>query len=280
MKVRAEQVQYSRASVGALSGRLRDLLTSMGVGDFAVAFDPGGQRLIASINSVGTPVGAQLTAASIAARLPGQFDAMRLDVQVGAGQVARSSSVYGGTDGGNTSDAYWCTTAFTVTSGAANGIASDGHCGTMPRVRDWVTGEKHSMSLVRSHIGGWGDFEWLTTTGIEVDDFYADEAGSRRDVTGVTMRIDQGKVFSWFGRTSRNDWTGSVAYPWVSTSGPGNLACFGASHVIGGDSGGPVYVGGSAVGLVWGWVLIDGARRDCLSRADYIDDALGVSILR
>jgi hypothetical protein len=46
----------------------------------------------------------------------------------------------------------------------------------------------------------------------------------------------------------------------------------------GGDSGGPVYIVNTAVGVMWGWITIDGAKRDCYSQATSIDNAMGVFI--
>lgn len=45
-----------------------------------------------------------------------------------------------------------------------------------------------------------------------------------------------------------------------------------------GDSGGPVFVGGTAAGFIHGGPPIDGQVRMCFSQARYIDDAIGVSI--
>jgi streptogrisin C len=141
-----------------------------------------------------------------------------------------------------------------------------------------VTGITHTMTYQTGHVGTWGDFEWFTTSGTEVDDFYRNEAGSRQDVTSVRTPVSQGDELLWFGRASKNDWLGWVEFAVVNTSGPQKLACNHGYQVVGGDSGGPVYLYGQAIGFVWGWVLIDGARRDCFSRAHYIDDAIGVSI--
>lgn len=77
----------------------------------------------------------------------------------------------------------------------------------------------------------------VTTDGTEVDDFYT-EGGIRREVTGVKITVDKGAELLWYGRSTQNDWLS-----WVVCSG------------------GPVYINGLAAGFVWGWVLIDGARR-------------------
>jgi hypothetical protein len=150
----------------------------------------------------------------------------------------------------------------------------------MTKYRDWVSGITHTMVRADSHIGSWGDLAWFTTSGTEVDDFYSDELGNRRDVSSVKDPVTQGLEVLWFGRKTKNDWLSWVEFIPVNTSGPDRLACLHSYHVLDGDSGGPVYINGQAVGLVWGWVLINGARRDCFSQARYVNLALGVTIKR
>lgn len=134
------------------------------------------------------------------------------------------------------------------------------------------------MTFADGHEGSWGDFQWHSTSGVEVDDFYSDELGTRRDVSGVRAVVAKGDEIIWFGRASNNNWLDWVEWPNVTTSGPSRLACNHGYAVISTDSGGPVYLGGTAIGFMYGWIFIDGARRDCFSQARYIDDALGVTI--
>ena len=51
-----------------------------------------------------------------------------------------------------------------------------------------------------------------------------------------------------------------------------------SGQAVGGDSGGPVYVGNTAAGYMTAVVNIGGVKRMCFSEAAYIDDAMGVSI--
>lgn len=59
-----------------------------------------------------------------------------------------------------------------------------------------------------------------------------------------------------------------------------NLVQMDAETVVVGDSGGPFFYGNTAYGLAWGYVYdpIWPFGRDLFSRADRIDDALGVYI--
>lgn len=173
----------------------------------------------------------------------------------------------------------YCTLGFTVIGASGtSGVATDQHCGTTMSYRDWVTGINHSMTYVVGHLGTWGDMSWYYTSGTEVDDFYSDELGNRRDVTATETTIAYGSEFIWFGRATNNNLLSWVRYPNVDTSGPKKLACLDGGPPIGGDSGGPVYITSRAGGFIWGWVTIDGRQRTCFSQARYIDNALTVSI--
>lgn len=279
-EVEYELVRYSTSELGQLLADLAKALETMGVADYVVALDPVGQRIIASVSSANgarLSDGAALSVQSISAALPSQLADANVDVQVVDGPVAQATTTYGGTEA-RVGTTFICTNGFTVSNGVSDGVATAAHCGDgLNSYRDWVTGITHSMTYKTGHLGQWGDFEWFTTTGTEVDDFYT-EGGNRRDVTGVKITMDKGAELLWYGRSTKNDWLSWVEYPRVDTSGPDRLSCLYHYHVVDGDSGGPVYINNTAAGFVWGWVLIDGARRDCFSQARYIDDALGLGI--
>jgi hypothetical protein len=280
-QVAYESVGHSARDLQQFETDLAKALETMGIANYVVSIDPSGQRIIASVsraNGARLADGSIISVQSIWSRLPSQLAEANVDVQVADGPVAQATTTYGGTEA-RVGTSFICTNGFTVSSGIADGIATAGHCGSgLNSYRDWVTGITHTMTFqAMHHDGPWGDFEWFTTNGTEVDDFYT-QGGSRRDVTGVKVTMNQGDGLSWYGRSTQTDWSSSVQYPDVDTSGPKNLACLYDYHVVGGDSGGPVYINGLAAGFVWGWVLIDGARRDCFSQARYIDDALGLGI--
>ncbi len=277
-EVRAEVVQYSTNELNGLLTDLEGFLEEMGVKDFAVGLDPAGQRLIASANTSSTGDGPDISKQALEAALPSHLADANVDIQVLDGPITQAATTYGGTDA-RKGTTFWCTNAFTVSNGSTDGIVSDSHCGTsVNSYRDWITGITHTMSFIQGHIGFYGDLAWWSTSGNEVDDFYFNELGSRRDVTGVRTVVSQGDELFWFGRSSMNDWLDFVEFPIVNTSGPDKLACNNSHHSVGGDSGGPVYLSGTAIGLIWGYIYIDGAWRDCFTRAHYVDDALGVGI--
>ncbi|MBA2558411.1 MAG: hypothetical protein H0V07_00710 [Propionibacteriales bacterium] len=278
--VDSELVKYSTSKLEQLKQQLMRSLKATGVKDFAVAIDPVDQRIIASVstlNGARMPDGSAISRQSLWATLPSELAEANVDIQVVAQPVFGATTTYGGADA-RVGTSFICTTAFTVSLGSTDGVATDGHChGGLDSYRDWVTGITHSMTYRTGHEGAWGDFEWFTTTGTEVDDFYSDEQGSRRDVTGVTT-TGHGTSVLWYGRVSNNNWSDTVIYLNVGTSGPDRLMCNSGYHVQSGDSGGPVYIGGAAAGQIYGWIYINGARRDCFSQARYIDEAIGVFI--
>ena len=278
-EVASEVVVSSRSELHRQQVEVGNSLTAMGVTDWAVAIDPAGERIVASVgiaNGARMADGKAISEQSILANLPADLSAANVDVQVVNGPVSHATTTYGGTDA-RIGGAFQCTNAFTVTG---PGIVTAGHCGNaINSYRDWVTGIIHTATFQSSHHNGpFGDWEWFTTTGTEVDDFYSDELGNRRDVASVAGAATKGADVVWFGRKTKNNWISWVEYPLVNTTGPDRLACMFHGRVDGGDSGGPVYIVSTAVGVMWGWINIDGAKRDCYSQATYSDDAMGVFI--
>jgi hypothetical protein len=278
-KIDYELVRYSANELERLQADLGEVLEGMGVTDYAVGIAPIGQRIIASVSTAtksSSSDGAPISKQSISAALPARLADANVDIQVVDVPVTQPTTTYGGTDGRiNTS--FICTNGFTVI-GPATGVAADGHCHSLNSYYDWVTGIFHTMVLADSHEGAWGDFAWYTTNGTEVDDFYADELGNRRDVTGTRATVSMGDEYIWFGRRTNNNWLSWVEFPLQNTSGPQRLACLHDHSAMTGDSGGPVYLGQVAAGFVYGYIWLDGAYRDCFSRAAYIDNAMGVFI--
>lgn len=137
------------------------------------------------------------------------------------------------------------------------------------------------MTYKAGHEGTHGDFQWHTgpKTG---DDFYAgNDTGLEfdlRDVSGIAAPV-VGMSLCKNGATNQKDCQ-EVESLNVCTDSLCNLVQMGARLAAGGDSGGPVYWGNTAYGLHQGW-MYDPAfpfDRDVFSRADRIDNALGIYI--
>jgi hypothetical protein len=124
----------------------------------------------------------------ILASLPTDVTAANLDLQMMDGDVLGATTTYGGADA-RVGASLVCTTGFTVIYGGTTGVSTDGHCGSsLNSYRDFHTGITHSMTYQNGFVGTWGDFEWLTTSGTEVDDFYVDGAGTDTETIRLGLK--------------------------------------------------------------------------------------------
>lgn len=172
-----------------------------------------------------------------------------------------------------------CTGGFTVEKNGTGGIASAGHCPNNVDYRNILTGATHNATFKQGHEGEWGDFAWYTTNGSEPDDFFYNNAGDYRDVTGTKQAlVELDAVVKGYGNRS-NNYEGTVVKRGYTAQGDlGRLICLDDWYTQGGDSGGPIYNGGSAIGFHWGHGFWDGRDGSCFSQARFLDDAIGATI--
>ena len=275
VNVAAELVEYSISELGDLKDAVAQSLAARGVDDSAVALDPRRQVILVTIGSA-TADGT--SPATIANDLRAEFGGSPVEIEVVDGPIFTEWTGYGGGAVG-TASALSCTVGFTVISGSTNGVATAGHCGSgLNLYKDLFTGASHSMTYKNGVVGFWGDFEWFTTSGTELDDYYR-PTGALYDVSGVKNSFSNGETLFWWGwGTYPTQWTSTVGWTNVSAGGIGHLVCMVGHGGAGGDSGGPVYVGNTSAGFIMGAAIIGGAPRSCFSQSRYIDDAIGVSI--
>ena len=169
-----------------------------------------------------------------------------------------------------------CTTGFGTIGSGVRGISTAGHCGNAQ------SDDGSALTYKAGHEGTHGDFQWHTGPKTEADDFYAgNDTGLEfdlRDVSGIAAPV-VGMSLCKNGATNYKDCQ-EVRSLNVCTDSLCNLVQMGARLAAGGDSGGPVYWGNTAYGLHQGW-MYDPAfpfDRDVFSRADRIDNALGIYI--
>lgn len=274
--VRAELVKYSASELDSVGDRVVRALEDSGLKEWTAAIDERNQVVLVTI---GKDPAADST--TIANDLREAFGSAPVEIETVDGPVTMEWNTYGGGAVGTLGIGYTCTAGFTVQSGSTNGVATAGHCGPgLNSYVDWFPNPDvvHTMTYQSGMVGYWGDFEWFTTNGTEFDDFYLPN-GTRRDVSGVKNTFAKGDTLYWWGwATYPTLWVDTVEFPNVTAGGVGHLAC---TKVLGGtfgDSGGPVFIGNTAAGFVFGAALIDGIWRTCHSQARYIDDAIGVSI--
>lgn len=170
-----------------------------------------------------------------------------------------------------------CTTGFgTKTSTGVRGISTAGHCDD-PQIDDGST-----LTFKAAHEGTHGDFQWHTGPKTHRDDFYSGSSSStevnRWDVSSVGSPV-VGQSLCRNGVTSHRDCQ-EVRKLNVCAGGECNLVQMGAHLSAGGDSGGPVFWGNTAYGIHKGWMYDPfwPFDREVFSRADRIDNALGIFI--
>ena len=170
-----------------------------------------------------------------------------------------------------------CTTGFgTKTTGLVRGISTAGHCG------DNQSDDGISLTFKAQHEGTYGDFQWHTGTGTHTDDFYAgndsDNEEDRRDVAFVAAPT-VGQTLCRNGDISNKDCQ-KVRKLNVCSGQYCNLVQMEQHLSAAGDSGGPVFYNYTAYGIHRGWMYDPfwPFKREVFSRADLIDEALGISI--
>ena len=169
-----------------------------------------------------------------------------------------------------------CTSGFgTKNSSNERGISTAGHCG------DSQTDDGSSLTFKDDYEGRYGDFQWHTGTQTATDDFYAGDDSSTeadsRDVSSVECPV-VGQTLCRNGKVSHKDCQ-KVRKLGVCNGSRCNLVQMGSHLSADGDSGGPVYWGNTAYGIHQGMVYDPWPfPREVFSRADLIDDAMGISI--
>lgn len=176
---------------------------------------------------------------------------------------------------------YLCTGGFNVISSTGvTGIATAGHCENSPGAQRNRPGDTSwNLTYKAGHEGQWGDFQWHTTSGTESDDFYYDESGGARDVSGQGSPVD-GQTLCRFGYTT-DDECDTVTELSVCSGSYCRLVEMAHREAAGGDSGGPWYLGTVAYGYHHGGKPCGTFSQnicDLWSRASYIDNALNVFV--
>lgn len=181
-----------------------------------------------------------------------------------------------------------CTTGFNVVSaeGSKRGVATAGHCtaGTYERPSDKA---RYAVTFQEQHIGTYGDMEWSTTSASHPNEFFAGGAQPRK-VTAVAKKPAAGTRVCLYGRAPGHSASkparscdriksASVRFA-ASGRTSGNIVMMHGHSRLPGDSGGPVYRGSTAYGLVTGVGKVGGRMRDLWTRADLLPLGLGVRV--
>jgi hypothetical protein len=174
-----------------------------------------------------------------------------------------------------------CTAGFNVivVSGTTTGVATAGHCGNSLTHENSNGDTEYAMTFWAQHRGGWGDFQWHTTSDTEGDTFYYDW-GLTRNVSSMANPSD-GQTICRFGQNTGAQCDTVADLDTCSTfDGIAHCKLVRMDHkeAAAGDSGGPWYYGTVAYGYHSGYAScgIFGGSCDVWGRATYIDNALAV----
>lgn len=170
-----------------------------------------------------------------------------------------------------------CTSGFAVVIfTTTKGIATSGHC------PDAQSDDGDNLPWEAQYLGSFGDFQWHEGTEPIVDDFYSENGTTLevnlRDVSATGLVL-VGQALCKNGVNGYKDCQ-DVRKLNVCNGIKCSLVEMDARLAASGDSGGPVFWGNTAYGFHQGYIYDPWpASRDVYSRADRIDDALGVNVL-
>lgn len=169
----------------------------------------------------------------------------------------------------------FATRASSPTSGT-RGIATAGHCNNSQ------SDDGYALTFKAEHQSTHGDFQWHTGPQAYSNKFYAGSAiTTETNLTSVTATAAPvvGQSLCKNGATNHASCQG-VRKLAVCKDSRCNLVQMGARLAAPGDSGGPIYLGTKAYGIHQGWMYdpVWPFDRDLFSRADRIDNALGIWI--
>jgi len=152
----------------------------------------------------------------------------------------------------------YCTSAFAVTRAQDDGLITAGHCTRMTRYKIPLDGRVRTLTEEGLHLGSQGDIGWYSFSGTPSPIFYiGDGRYDTRTLTG--MRRESGfstnQRVCFYGRASNERDCGSLKAWNLCITYSGATVCNIARvtlddvQVQEGDSGGPWYIGSTAVGI-------------------------------
>lgn len=205
------------------------------------------------------------------ALIAGLGNSVRVTVEVTADlEAGEDANLYGGgrleLQGSGT---LGCTGGFNVSQGVGvHGVLTAGHCNDALTHENYPGSAETTLYGQAAHLGYWGDFQWHTSNGFELDDFYYN-AGVVRDVAAVGTPV-KGQTLCAFGHMTYGAWC-DVVYQLDHCNGSAcRLVAMENDIAQSGDSGGPWYYGSTAYGVHQGYKWWFGSR-DVFSRADYVE---------
>ncbi len=146
-----------------------------------------------------------------------------------------------------------CTLGFTATRGRMRGAITAGHC---PNWAGKPTGSNANLGFVRQHIGRYGDIQLHSTTDSTRNEVRITRNGAVRKITGTGQAL-KGMVVCNYGRTRAFSSCARVRnanHAFYNSNGVyvGQMVQTSGAFTNPGDSGGPWYIGTSALGIHFG----------------------------
>jgi len=174
-----------------------------------------------------------------------------------------------------------CTAGFSVYNPSANlyGISTARHC--PPTLFQTVDPLGNVVPTVLEDEGPrrWGDMEWHTTpSDFDENEIWIDYAARDLiEITGVMRRITR-RTWICINAMTNNNTCDRVRDPRIRKNNWRRLVLMERRRRANGDSGGPWYRENDASGLHQGAATKRGQRGDCYSRAEHLDNSMGVVV--
>ncbi len=171
-----------------------------------------------------------------------------------------------------------CTAAFMVKKGASQGYLTAGHCPNSTEwQQNWAGGEGGHATFKAEHKGMWGDLQWHTNNGNTLSSDFYDNVNHTRPASSLGFAVE-GMTLCRLGKTTgkRCD---EVRKTNTSSQGYHRLVSMKNEYADPGDSGGPWFAGSKLFGVHSGYQWAWFKNRDVFSAVQYVDEALGVSLV-
>jgi streptogrisin C len=274
--------KYSLVQLEARADRIHAELVAHGYPQVATAISVQDATIFAAATRL---PGDTRPAEELRAQLSEESQASDISITFADEPIAGHTATYGGDKIFNSSTGAFCTSGFTVRQAPTGtyGVSTAGHCNVNKYQQE--NGVTFDMTLRVEHRRGWGDMEYHSTDSSAVfAEFYAN-TGTRRDTLYLesASAIKENNTYCRYGRTSGYI-CGKVKLVSVDVTFDGyehrQLVAMHENNGRGGDSGGPWFLGNTAVGIHSGWTTINGVKYDTWSKADYLDEALAVVVYR
>ncbi len=181
-----------------------------------------------------------------------------------------------------------CTAGVMVSDGVTDGMLTAGHCADALTLENTRGATEHTATFIAQHggfpfdpsgnspTGDFGDFQWHSfTTDVPSTSFFQN-FGVRREAWSVRTAF-RNATLCRFGQVTGKH-CDEVFRTNVSSGADARLVAMRNDNGMGGDSGGPWYLGNSVYGIEKGSRRIWFKKRELFSQLIHVGSALGVTV--